>query len=96
MKRARSSASNALEYEDEIRKVAKKEGIEDVDGLIDELYEVADISELSKVAGRGRKLGQKLSKADFEEIKKFLKSNNVDLEIHPLNEVRKIEGFFTV
>jgi hypothetical protein len=38
LKRARSSAKNALAYEDEIRNIAKKEGVEDVDGL----YEVSE------------------------------------------------------
>ncbi|OYQ50385.1 hypothetical protein CHU92_00090, partial [Flavobacterium cyanobacteriorum] len=42
LKRARTSAKNALEYEAEIRKAAKKEGIEDVDGLIDDIKKIAD------------------------------------------------------
>jgi hypothetical protein len=74
LKRARSSAKNALEYEAEIRKAAKKEGIENVDGLIDELERVSGnddlfrkIEELFDLSG-----GRLLAKKELDLLKDFL------------------------
>ncbi len=90
LKRARSSASNALEYEDEIRKAAKKEGIEDVDGLFDELYEVAEVSLLN----RGRLAGQILDEVAISKIKSFLSKNKVELQIGNQKGVFEVDGYF--
>jgi hypothetical protein len=49
LKRARSSATNALEYEDEIRNIAKKEGVEDVDGLIKEKEGIVNVDEVAEL-----------------------------------------------
>ncbi|KIX20559.1 hypothetical protein SY27_11645 [Flavobacterium sp. 316] len=100
------SAKEVLEHTDDLKKkldnlvieennLKRKLTNDEIDDFFKHLEDVADISKLSKVAGRGRQFGQKLSKADFEEIRKFLKSNKVELEFHPLNQVKKIEGFFT-
>jgi hypothetical protein len=85
LKRARSSASNALEYEDEIRKAAKKEGIENVDGIFDELYEVAELDYLAKwddlpVSGKGYLGGKTLRRKEIkfwiDEINKISKGKS--------------------
>lgn len=46
------------------------------------------------VSGRGRRLGQKLRKADIEYLIKELKKLKVELELHPLEGSLPIEGFF--
>lgn len=46
------------------------------------------------VSGRGRRLGQKLRKADIEHLIKELKKLKVELELHPLEGSLPIEGFF--
>jgi hypothetical protein len=85
LKRARSSATNALAYEDEIRNIAKKEGIEDVDGLLDELFEVAEMDNLAKwdnlpVSGKGYLGGKTLRRKEIkywiDEINKISKGKS--------------------
>ncbi len=83
LKRARSSAANALAYENEIRNIAKKEGVEDVDGLIDELRKVAEDVGSTKFITRGKHLDEfgklkavskyedEIRKLDYEDAKFF-------------------------
>ncbi|MDP2160159.1 MAG: zincin-like metallopeptidase toxin domain-containing protein, partial [Flavobacterium sp.] len=74
----------------EIRKAAKKEGIEDVDGLFDELYEVAEVSLLN----RGRLAGQILDEVAISKIKSFLSKNKVELQIGNQKGVFEVDGYF--
>lgn len=78
LKRARSSAKNALEYEDEIRTIAKKEGIEDVDGLLDELYEVAELDLMAsrKIGNLG---GKVTTERQIRQLRGLLKQKGVNL-----------------
>ena len=55
---------------------------------------VGEISELGFVSGRGRRLGQRLTKSNLNEIEKFLKTHKVDFKIHTIKGSEEISGFF--
>nr|WP_321248143.1 zincin-like metallopeptidase toxin domain-containing protein [uncultured Psychroserpens sp.] len=66
-----------------------------IDELLDESKKVVgEISELGLVSGRGRRLGQRLTKSNLNGIEKFLKTHNVDFEIHSFRGSENIKGFF--
>jgi hypothetical protein len=90
LKRARNSATNALAYEDEIRKAAKKEGIEDVDGLLDELYEVAEVERrLTNTWDGGKLLSERTLRKRIRTLLQEYK--NFNLEIHIVDDVKDAE-----
>ncbi|WP_408048495.1 zincin-like metallopeptidase toxin domain-containing protein [Tenacibaculum halocynthiae] len=76
--------------------LVKKGEIDEIEKrkIFDEMHGFSQSSFLKKVSGRGRRLGQKLTKSDFRKIKKFLKNHKVELEIHPKESSNIIEGFF--
>ena len=78
LKRARKSAKNALDHEDDIRKAAKKEGVEDVDGLLDELYEVAELDLMAsrKIGNLGGKIA---TERQIRQLRGVLKQKGVNL-----------------
>ena len=52
------------------------------------------LSDWGKVAGRGRRLGQVLKKADITAIRTYLKKQGVDLELFPEKGEYTVDGFF--
>jgi hypothetical protein len=57
------------------------------------LDEVAKVDNLGKVSGRGRRLGQKLSKSAIDDLVNFLKKQGSDFEIFPINGSHEIKNF---
>jgi Metallopeptidase toxin 4 len=74
--------------------------VDDVFKWLEELFGGKKISQSDlleswdSVAGRGRRLGQKLFKNDLIEIENFLKTLNCELELFPAKGSFEIEGFF--
>ncbi len=75
-----------MAYEDEIRKAAKKEGIEDVDGLLDELYEVAEL-DMRTLNLKTFPLGSELEVLTANLLKKYIRQ----LDSLMLNKGYKLE-----
>ncbi|WP_333809323.1 hypothetical protein [Flavobacterium sp.] len=79
----RKSAKKLVKHEDEIRKVSKKEGIEDVDGLLDELYEVAEIERKlgDFVMHSGDNIFENYIKGIVKQVRESTGLNNFDIHL---------------
>jgi hypothetical protein len=64
-----------------------------LDEFAEHLDEVAQIDNLGKVSGRGRRLGQKLSKSVIDDLVDYLKKQSCDFEIFPVNGSHEIKNF---
>lgn len=86
----RKTANKLVKHEDEIRKVAKKEGIEDVDGLLDEMYEVAEVERrLTNTWDGGKLLSERTLRKRIRTLLQEYK--NFNLEIHIVDDVKDAE-----
>ena len=74
--------------------VRNEEELKQIDEFSDHLEEIADLDNLGKgVSGRGRRLGQRLSKSALNDLVNYLKREGVAFEIFPEKGAFEIKDF---
>ena len=88
-------AREAREILKEYRKTVKNETklADDIDEFAEHLDEVASKDGLGKVSKRRRRLGQRLSKTNFDDLISYLKNQTDDFEIFSEKWNHEIKGF---
>tara|TARA_Y100000815_G_scaffold275782_1_gene317505 strand:- start:1901 stop:2542 length:642 start_codon:yes stop_codon:yes gene_type:complete len=75
----RKRADDLLKYEDEIIERATREGVEDVDGLVDELYELSEFRRIVDSGGLRGSLALTLKQKEeiFDYTKKYFNNEEI-------------------
>jgi hypothetical protein len=87
-------ANEASEALAEYRKTIKNQKeLDEIDEFAEHLDEVAQVDNLERVSGRGRRLGQKLSKSGLNDLVNYLKKEGLDFEVFPEKGSFEIKDF---
>ncbi|NHN25538.1 hypothetical protein FIA58_007600 [Flavobacterium jejuense] len=71
----------------------KPELAKQIDELVEESKRVVEIDYLANISGRGRRLGQRLTKTALNNLVNYLKKSRVDFEIFPEKGAFEIKDF---
>ncbi|MEC4004907.1 zincin-like metallopeptidase toxin domain-containing protein [Flavobacterium sp. SUN052] len=88
-------AKGIVKYHKQVQQQLKNEPqlSKQIDELVVESEKVVQVDYLANVSGRGRRLGQRLSKSNFNDLINFLKNQGCDFEIFPSTGSHKIKDF---